>query len=60
MKTVLDKRDARNPVEEGISMLPYIGVYQRLHRRRWGAALIASLATGGLALWLNRRNRPTR
>ncbi len=60
MKTLLDRRDARNPVEEGMSMLPYLGVYQRMHRRRWGAAMIASLAAGGLAFWLNRRNRPTR
>ena len=60
MKTVLDEREARNPIEEGVSLMPYLGVYQRLHRRRWGAALIASLAAGGLAFWLNRRNRSTR
>ena len=56
MKTLLDEREARNPVEEGLSMLPYLGVYQRMHRRRWGGALIATLAAGGLALWLNRRS----
>lgn len=55
MKTLLDEREARNPVEEGLSMLPYLGVYQRMHRRRWGGALIAALAAGGLAFWLNRR-----
>lgn len=60
MKTVLDKREARNPIEEGISMMPYLGVYQRMHRRRWGAALIASLAAGGLAILWNQRNRFTR
>ncbi|MNT41724.1 hypothetical protein D3C72_1780970 [compost metagenome] len=60
MKTLLDKREARNPLEEGMSMLPYLGVYQRMHRRRWGAAVLASVAAGGLALWWNRRNRPTR
>ena len=55
MKRVLDEREARNPVEEGVSMLPYLGVYQRMHRRRWRGALIAALAAGGLAVWLNRR-----
>ena len=55
MKTVLDGRMARNSIEEGLSMLPYLRVYQRMHRRRWRGALIAALAAGGLALWLNRR-----
>ncbi len=55
MKTLREAREARNPIEEGVSMLPYLGVYQRMHRRRWGAALVATLAAGGLAFWLNRR-----
>ncbi|MNK97314.1 hypothetical protein D3C87_1176390 [compost metagenome] len=58
MKTLPEAREARSPIAEGISMLPYIGVYQRMHRRRWGAALLATtLAAGGLAIWLGRRRR---
>ena len=55
MDVLRDEREARNPVEEGVSMLPYLAVYQRLHRRRWGAAVLTALAAGGLALWWKGR-----
>lgn len=60
MKTLPDQREARNPIEEGVSILPYIGLYQRMHRRRWGAALIAAIAAGGLAAWRRGRRRLSR
>lgn len=49
-----EDRPARSPLAEGLSMLPYLQVYQRMHRRRWqwGAAAIA---LGIAALWLARR-----
>ena len=56
MKTLPPTREARNPMEEGISLLPYVPVFQRMHRRRWGAALLAAATAGGIA-WLMRRLR---
>jgi asparagine N-glycosylation enzyme membrane subunit Stt3 len=57
MKPLVEAREARSPLQEGISLLPYIPIYQRMHRRRWGAALLASLAAGGLAWWWQRSQR---
>lgn len=53
MKELHQERPARTPLEEGISLLPYVPLFQRLHRRQWGMALLAA-ALGG-TWWLLRR-----
>lgn len=58
MTRQLSPREARSPMEEGISLLPYVPLYQRMHRRRWGAALLASAGIGALAWWMRSRRKP--
>lgn len=57
MKTTLEEREARTSVQEGISLLPYVPLYQRMHQRRWRAALLLGAAIGALALVLRRSAR---
>jgi hypothetical protein len=54
MKQLIDTRPARGSLEEGISLIPYGIVYQRLHRRRWAIAL-AGLTLLGIGVWAARR-----
>lgn len=52
-------REARTPMEQGISLLPYLWLNQRLHRRRWAIGLTAVTAAAGLlgfAAWRRRAN----
>lgn len=50
-----DARTARTPLAQGMSLLPYIALYQRMHRGRWRTALGMAVTAGALALWRRRR-----
>lgn len=55
MAIKLAPRPARSPLSEGLSIVPYLLLYQRLHRRRWAAALVLSAGLAILALGAARR-----
>ncbi|HEY9857498.1 MAG TPA: hypothetical protein V6D05_17270 [Stenomitos sp.] len=54
---IRDERVARTPLQEAISLVPYVWVYQRMHRRRWAQGLAAAAAVAGLAVLAMRRRR---
>jgi len=54
---IRDERVARTPIQEAISLVPYIWVFQRMHRRRWAQGLTAAAAVTGLALLAAKRRR---
>lgn len=54
----IEDRPARTPLQEGLSLLPYAWLFQRMHRRQWtqGLAAMALLGVAGAALaWWRRR-----
>jgi len=53
-----ETRAARTPLQEGLSLLPYIWLSQRMHRRRWTQGLTAA-AVAGLAVAAALRKRAT-
>ncbi|MBO9539508.1 hypothetical protein J7643_02845 [bacterium] len=56
MKTFPDERKARTAVAEVISTVPYLVMYQGMHRRRWIAAAVLAVAAG--VAWIRWRTTP--
>ncbi|MNY63483.1 hypothetical protein D3C86_2004480 [compost metagenome] len=56
VKTLYDERNARTTVEEVVSTVPYLVLYQGMHRRRWIAAALLAAAAG--VAWIRWRTTP--
>ncbi|MNY06560.1 hypothetical protein D3C86_1393220 [compost metagenome] len=52
VRTIQDERKARTAVDEVISTVPYLVIYQGMHRRRWiAAAMLAAVAGAAWIRW---------
>lgn len=55
MRPVLDRRRSQTPYEQGLSIVPYLFQYQRLHRDRWARGILAAGALLFVGWVLKRR-----